>query len=48
MLVNEAVIPLLQGWRAALAGREVQALLRGELRLEVHDGQLCTVSEEVK
>ncbi|MFO1431188.1 MAG: ribonuclease D [Candidatus Competibacteraceae bacterium] len=33
-------IPLLHGWRAAVAGREVAALLRGERRLEVQGGEL--------
>ena len=33
-------LPLLHGWRAAVAGREVAALLRGERRLEVRTGEL--------
>jgi ribonuclease D len=37
-------VPLLRGWRAVVAGHEVQALLRGELWLAVQDGHLCTVS----
>jgi ribonuclease D len=36
--------PLLQGWRAALVGHEVQALMEGELRLEVRDNQLQVVT----
>lgn len=33
-------VPLLHGWRAALVGRELQALLRGELCLEAYEGEL--------
>jgi len=36
-------VPLLHGWRAAVAGREVAALLRGERRLEVRAGELRIV-----
>lgn len=36
--------PLLQGWRAALVGHEVQALIEGELRLEVRDNELQVVA----
>ena len=32
--------PLLQGWRALLVGRDLQALLAGERRLRVADGRL--------
>lgn len=43
LLGDDPDVPLLHGWRAALAGREVQALLRGEVRLEVRDGELGLV-----
>lgn len=43
LVAGDTDVPLLHGWRAALAGREVQALLQGRLRLEVHDGELYTV-----
>jgi ribonuclease D len=36
-------VPLLHGWRAVLAGREVQALLRGEVSLQVRTGTLNVV-----
>jgi ribonuclease D len=42
LLSADRDVPLLHGWRAALAGRAVQALLHGELHLEVRDGELCT------
>ena len=32
--------PLLQGWRALLVGRDLQALLAGERGLRVADGRL--------
>lgn len=44
LLTNDQDVPLLRGWRAAVAGHEVQALLRGELRLEVSAGELRTVA----
>jgi ribonuclease D len=40
MLLGERDIALLHGWRAAIAGDALQALLRGELALRVEDGQL--------
>lgn len=40
LLLGDPDAPLLHGWRAALAGRDVQALLRGEARLEVRAGAL--------
>jgi len=43
-LLTQSDIPLMHGWRATLAGHDVQALLRGELRLEVRDGVLCAVA----
>jgi ribonuclease D len=43
LVAGDPDIPLLQGWRAALAGQEVQALLQGRLRLEVNEGELRTV-----
>ncbi len=36
--------PLLQGWRALLVGRELQALLAGERRLRVADGRVVIES----
>ena len=42
LLVGEDA-PLRHGWRAAIVGDEVQALLNGKLKLEVRDGQLRTV-----
>jgi ribonuclease D len=33
-------IPLLHGWRGALVGHELQALLRGELCLKAYKGEL--------
>jgi len=41
---GEADCPLLDGWRHALAGRTLQALLRGEHQLQVHDGQLTLIT----
>ncbi len=43
LLGGEEDVPLLHGWRAAVAGREVAALLRGERRLEVRAGELHVV-----
>jgi len=40
MLTGERDLPLLHGWRAAIAGEALQALLRGEVALRVEDGQL--------
>jgi ribonuclease D len=40
MLLGERDIPLLHGWRAAIAGEALQALLRGEVTLRVEDGRL--------
>ena len=42
LLIQGADIPLLHGWRAAIAGCEIQSLLSGKLGLEVRDGQLRT------
>ncbi|MEE4376924.1 MAG: ribonuclease D [Candidatus Competibacteraceae bacterium] len=42
-LANREDIALMHGWRAALAGNKVQALVRGELRLEGGDGGLRIV-----
>lgn len=36
--------PLLHGWRGALVGHEVQALMDGKLRLEVHNNELQVVN----
>jgi ribonuclease D len=44
LLTGDTEIPLLQGWRAMLVGRELQALLRGELRLEIKAGELAVVA----
>ena len=40
LLLNPDDSPLLQGWRAVLVGRELQALLAGELGLRVADGRV--------
>ena len=37
--------PVLHGWRAALAGDEIQALLRGERVLRVYNGKLVVVED---
>ena len=39
---GEENIPLYKGWRKALAGGEVKAFLKGELRLQVVSGRLVT------
>jgi hypothetical protein len=44
LILDGADVPLLHGWRAAIAGDEVQNLLRGKLGLEVHEGTLRTVA----
>lgn len=44
-VLDEQDIPLLHGWRAALAGRQVQALRQGDARLAVQDGKLCLAKE---
>ena len=43
LLAGAEDVPLLHGWRAAVAGHEVEALLRGERRLEVRAGELRLV-----
>lgn len=46
LLLDDRVdLPLLHGWRAALAGNEVQALIRGEVGLEVRDSELQVVAK---
>jgi len=40
MVLGERDIPLLHGWRAAIAGEALQALLNGDLALRVEDGRL--------
>lgn len=40
LVLGESDIPLLHGWRAAIAGQALQALLRGELMLLVESGRL--------
>jgi ribonuclease D len=40
LLVTGADIPLLHGWRAALAGHEVKALLRDQTKRETQDKRL--------
>ncbi|HXH04713.1 MAG TPA: ribonuclease D [Candidatus Competibacteraceae bacterium] len=40
LVLGDAEVPLLQGWRARLAGQEVQALLRGERCLRIENGAL--------
>ncbi len=44
LLAGADDVPLQRGWRAALVGGEVQALLRGELRLEVRAQELVAVA----
>lgn len=45
LLINKnAYSPLLHGWRGALVGHEIQALMDGKLRLEVHDNELQVVT----
>jgi len=43
LLAGAEDVPLLHGWRAAVAGHEIEALLRGERRLEVQAGELRLV-----
>jgi ribonuclease D len=40
LMLGETDIPLLHGWRAAIAGNDLQALLRGELVLRIEQGRL--------
>ena len=40
LVLGETDIALLHGWRAAIAGQDLQAMLRGELVLRVDDGRL--------
>ena len=40
LVLGETDIALLHGWRAAIAGQALQAMLRGELALRVEDGRL--------
>jgi ribonuclease D len=40
LVLGESGLPLLHGWRAAIAGNALQALLRGELALRVEDRRL--------
>jgi len=40
LLLNPDDSPLLRGWRALLVGRELRALLAGELALRVEDGRV--------
>lgn len=42
LVEGERDLPLLHGWRAGVAGREVLDLLEGRLALAVRDGQLLT------
>ncbi|MEA5446843.1 ribonuclease D [Gammaproteobacteria bacterium AB-CW1] len=37
---GERDLPLLKGWRAAMAGRDLESLLRGDLKLAVSAGRL--------
>ncbi len=46
LIIGDLDAPLLHGWRAGIAGREVLALLRGELCLEVVGGELRTAPRE--
>ncbi len=45
LVLGESDIPLLQGWRAAIAGQALQALLNGELVLQVEGGRLMVTSK---
>lgn len=40
LVLGESDIPLLHGWRAAIAGQSLQALLQGELTLRIEGGRL--------
>ncbi len=42
---GDADCPLLEGWRYALAGSTLQALLRGERQLKVQDGHLAMIAD---
>lgn len=46
MLMGETEIPLLKGWRAAIAGESLQQLLAGKLALMVEDGHLDVIPRE--
>jgi hypothetical protein len=41
---HQACAQLFQGWRAAVAGHEIKGLIQGTLHLEVHGGEIRTVS----
>ncbi len=41
LLKGDESCPLLHGWRAALAGHDLQRFLRGELKLQAEGGQLA-------
>lgn len=45
LVLGESDIPLLHGWRAAIAGEALQALLRGELVLRVDNRRLVVADE---
>lgn len=40
VVLGEPDVPVLHGWRASVAGRDLQAFLAGRLRLGVRDGKL--------
>lgn len=40
LAMGETDIPLLHGWRSAIAGRDISALLEGKITLKVQDGML--------
>ncbi len=40
LVLGVSDIPLLHGWRAAIAGQALQSLLHGELTLRIEEGQL--------
>lgn len=46
LVLGESELPLLQGWRAAVAGHALQRLLNGELALLVQDGHLDVVDHQ--
>ncbi len=46
LVLGESEIPLLHGWRAAIAGQALQALLYGELTLSIEQGRLMVSDKQ--
>ena len=46
LVLGESGIPLLHGWRAAIAGQALQALLHGELTLWIEQGRLMVSDKQ--